>query len=60
MMGAFAGLARTGRPGIADWAAYALPSRQTMVFGDNVRVENDPRGWQRELWATAPYVQPGT
>jgi para-nitrobenzyl esterase len=31
-----------------------------MVFGDHVRMENDPRGWQRELWATAPYVQPGS
>jgi para-nitrobenzyl esterase len=60
MMGAFTGLAKTGRPGIADWAAYTVPQRATMVFGDKVRVENDPRGWQRELWATAPYVQPGT
>ncbi|QSR17576.1 carboxylesterase/lipase family protein [Novosphingobium sp. KA1] len=60
MMGAFTGLAKTGRPGIADWAAYTLPQRATMVFGDTVRVEADPRGWQRELWATAPYVQPGT
>lgn len=60
MMGAFTGLAKTGRPGIANWAAYTVPQRATMVFGNKVRVENDPRGWQRELWATAPYVQPGT
>jgi para-nitrobenzyl esterase len=24
------------------------------------RVENDPRGWEREMWAAAPYVQPGS
>jgi para-nitrobenzyl esterase len=60
MMMAFTGLARTGRPGLADWAPYRLPERATMVFDDSIRVENDPRRWQRELWAVAPYVQPGT
>ncbi|GGB90422.1 carboxylic ester hydrolase [Novosphingobium endophyticum] len=60
MMGAFAGLAKTGRPGIADWTPYRLPERATMIFDDAVRVENDPRRWQRELWALAPYVQPGS
>lgn len=60
MMDAFTGLAKTGRPGRADWTGYALPSRATMVFGDHIRMENDPRGWQRELWSQAPYVQPGT
>ncbi len=60
MMRAFTGLAKTGRPGLADWAPYALPERATMVFGDVVRLELDPRRWQRELWATAPYVQPGS
>ena len=38
----------------------ALASDWWRLFGDTVRVEADPRGWQRELWATAPYVQPGT
>ncbi|PNU01843.1 carboxylesterase/lipase family protein [Novosphingobium guangzhouense] len=60
MMRAFAGLAKTGRPGLAEWTAYGLPDRATMVFDDTVRVANDPRRWQRELWAKAPYVQPGT
>jgi len=23
------------------------------------RVEDDPRGWERELFARAPYIQPG-
>lgn len=60
MMGAFAGLAKTGRPGMADWRPYALPARATMVFGDAPACVDDPRRWQRELWATAPYVQPGS
>ncbi|WP_313434846.1 carboxylesterase family protein [Novosphingobium sp.] len=60
MMSAFTGLAKTGKPGLADWTNYALPSRATMVFGNHIRMENDPRGWQRELWAKAPYVQPGS
>jgi para-nitrobenzyl esterase len=60
MMRAFTGLAKTGRPGLAEWSPYRLPDRATMRFDDRVRVENDPRRWQRELWATAPYVQPGT
>ncbi|WP_052322020.1 carboxylesterase/lipase family protein [Novosphingobium sp. MBES04] len=60
MMRAFTGLAKTGRPGLADWTAYALPERATMIFDETTRLENDPRRWQRELWATAPYVQPGS
>lgn len=60
MMRAFTGLAKTGRPGLPEWSPYRLPDRATMVFDNAVRVENDPRRWQRELWATAPYVQPGT
>jgi len=60
MMGAFTGLARTGRPGLAAWVPYELPGRATLVIGDQPRVEHDPRRWQRELWARAPYVQPGS
>ncbi|HUD29899.1 MAG TPA: carboxylesterase family protein [Novosphingobium sp.] len=59
MMRAFTGLAKTGAPGLAEWSPYRLPDRATMVFDDTSRLVNDPRGWQRELWATAPYVQPG-
>jgi para-nitrobenzyl esterase len=60
MMQAFTGLAKTGRPGLAEWSPYRLPDRATMVFDDAPRVANDPRRWQRELWALAPYVQPGS
>lgn len=60
MMAAFAGLARTGRPGLATWQPYRLPARGTMVFDAVSRMVDDPRGWQRRLWSTAPYVQPGS
>jgi para-nitrobenzyl esterase len=60
MMGAFAGLARTGRPGLREWRPYRLPQRATLVVGNTVQVVDDPRRWERELWAVAPYVQPGS
>jgi para-nitrobenzyl esterase len=60
MMRGFTGLAKTGRPGLPEWSPYRLPERATMVFDDTSRLISDPRRWQRELWATAPYVQPGT
>ena len=57
MMRAFASLARTGKPG---WAPYTLPDRATMVFDVKSRVVNDPRKWERELFARVPYIQPGS
>ncbi len=61
MMGAFVGLARNGVPGLAGWDAYRLPERATLMIGEErIAVENDPRGWQRELWSKAPYIQPGS
>jgi para-nitrobenzyl esterase len=61
MLTAFAGLAKTGVPGVADWSPYTLPGRATLIVGDGVAtVQNDPRRWERELWARAPYVQPGS
>jgi para-nitrobenzyl esterase len=60
MMRAFAGLARSGRPGLPDWASYTLPDRPTMIFADRSGMANDPRRFERELWSTAPYVQPGS
>ncbi len=57
MMDAFIRFARMGNPG---WAAYGITSRQTMVFDRRSRVVNDPRKWERELFANIPYVQPGT
>ncbi|MEO9599373.1 carboxylesterase family protein [Parasphingorhabdus sp.] len=57
MMVAFVRFARTGNPG---WAPYDLASRQTMIFDENSRVEEDPRKWERQIFATVPYIQPGS
>jgi para-nitrobenzyl esterase len=63
MSDAFVAFARTGNPNhesLPDWKPYTLAGRQTMVFDRNCRLENDPRGAERRLFATVPYVQPGT
>lgn len=60
MIAAFAGLARNGVPGLKDWTPYSLPDRDTLVIGqDRIMVQSDPRQWERELWATGQYIQPG-
>ncbi|HSS20480.1 MAG TPA: carboxylesterase/lipase family protein [Pyrinomonadaceae bacterium] len=59
----FIAFARTGNPNnkqIPHWEPYSLPRRQTMVFNVPSRLENDPRGAERRLFAKVPYVQPGT
>jgi para-nitrobenzyl esterase len=61
MIAAFSGLARDGRPGLPEWSAYTLPGRPTLVVGEEaIAVVDDPRRWERELWARAPYIQPGS
>jgi len=57
LQGAFVKLAKSGDAG---WAAYRVPERATLLVSEAPRVEMDPRGWERRLWATAPYVQPGS
>jgi len=57
IMDAFVRFARTGNPG---WAPYTLVKRSTMIFDRESRVENDPRKWERELFARVPYIQPGS
>jgi len=59
----FVAFARTGRPdlpGSPVWPAYDERRRATMIFDIASRLENDPRRWQRELFAPVPYTQPGT
>lgn len=57
VMDAFVRFARTGNPG---WTPYSLPRRQTMVFDTVSKVKNDPRQWERVLFARVPYIQPGS
>jgi para-nitrobenzyl esterase len=63
MMSAFANLAATGNPngtGVPAWGKYTLPKRATMIFDTRSRIEDNPRGWERELFSRIPYIQPGT
>jgi para-nitrobenzyl esterase len=61
MIRAFAGLARTGTPDLPEWRPYTFSARDTLVIGENViATVPDPRKWERELWARAPYIQPGS
>ena len=57
VMGAFVRVARTGNPG---WAPYDLARRTTMVFDTVSRPVDNPRAWERELFARVPYIQPGS
>lgn len=63
MADAFIAMARSGDPnhaGLPSWTPYGLERRETMVFDVDSRLENDPRGDERRLFARVPYVQPGT
>jgi para-nitrobenzyl esterase len=63
MMNAFVAFARNGDPdskAAPEWPRYRLPERTTMVFDSLSRAEEDPRRWERELFARAPYIQPGS
>jgi len=63
MSDAFIAFARTGVPAaslLPRWEPYDLTRRQTMVFDVPPRMEDDPRGAERRLFAKVPYVQPGT
>ncbi|HWA10235.1 MAG TPA: carboxylesterase/lipase family protein [Opitutaceae bacterium] len=55
--------ARTGNPNtsaLPRWPRFELERRPTMLFDLPPRVENDPRGAERKLFAPIVYVQPGT
>ena len=63
VMERFIAFARAGTPdlpGRARWPQYRLDRRSTMIFDSLSRIEDDPRGWERELFARVPYIQPGS
>jgi para-nitrobenzyl esterase len=63
MQDRFVAFARDGDPllrSTPQWPHYTLPRRATMVFDVRSYVADDPRRWQRELFAGVPYIQPGT
>jgi len=63
MMDRFLAFARRGDPngaGLADWTPYRLDRRSTMIFDIDSHMADDPRGWEREIFAQVPYIQPGS
>jgi para-nitrobenzyl esterase len=59
----FIAFAKTGNPNqktIPEWKPYSLPKRETMVFDLPPRLANDPRGRERRLFETVPFIQQGT
>jgi para-nitrobenzyl esterase len=63
MSDAFIAFARSGAPGartLPRWEPYDLARRQTMIFDVPVRMEDDPRGAERRLFAKVPFIQAGT
>ena len=63
MQDSFAAFAATGdpnHPGLPRWPRYDLAHRSTMIFDTTSRRQDDPRRWERELFARVPYIQPGT
>jgi para-nitrobenzyl esterase len=63
MQDSFVAFAATGDPnhaGLPHWPRYDLAHRATMIFDARSHIENDPRRWQRELFARVPYIQPGS
>lgn len=63
MSDAFIAFARSGNPnhaGLPQWTAYDTQKRSTMIFDAQSRLEDDPRGAERRLFAQVPYIQRGT
>jgi para-nitrobenzyl esterase len=63
MSDAFIALARSGNPnhrGIPHWQPYVPPARSTLVFDRATRLARDPRGAERRLFASVPFIQQGT
>jgi para-nitrobenzyl esterase len=60
---ALVSLVRTGSPQskrLPAWPLYSLERRETMIFDTTTRVEFDPRGVERALFQTVPFIQWGS
>lgn len=63
MSQSLAAFARTGVPqteATGPWPRFDLNERKTLIWDQKPRIEHDPRGEERKLFARVPYVQPGT
>jgi para-nitrobenzyl esterase len=57
---AFAKTGNPNHPQIPAWPQYSIDARATLIVDLPPRVEHDPRGRERELFANYPYRQPGS
>ena len=58
----FIAFAHSGKPnhaGIPAWSPYDLSRRQTLIFDDDTRMGDDPRGAERRLFSKVPFIQQG-
>lgn len=63
MSNALLAFARAGDPqhdGIPHWQPWSLERRETMIFDEFTRQEDDPRRGERQLYERVPFVQRGT
>lgn len=63
MQDSFVAFAKSGNPnhaGLPRWPKHDLAKRSTMIFDTRSNIEDNPRAWQRELFARVPYIQPGS
>ena len=61
LAGSWAAFARTGNPnhkGLPSWPAYTTSQRATMVFGEEIRLANDPDREARLKFRSLPPQQP--
>ena len=55
--------ARTGNPNtphLPEWPTFTVDARPTLILDLPPRIEDDPRGREREYLGKVPYIQPGT
>ena len=63
MQDSFIAFAKTGDPNHGaqpHWPRYDLHRRATMILDVQSHPQDNPRAWQRELFARVPYIQPGS